>query len=255
MTSAHRLRRSRSAFTLVEILAVIAVIAMLIAILMPALHMSMGAARKFRCQVALRSVGFDFGIFADDTLHGDRGNDQSLGDRFRLETFQESQYGVDEFWRWPGANVHELPDSDGNNPMRCAEVKGALTLRRQIQCRNGALSPPEAVSFGFNGRLDRAPFRRSDRWMFVTLTSSIVEQNSVPLAWDVDGAKAKHNGVSPIFSAPAIDAQSGPYADGRYWFPAMRHNGAMNTLFMDQHVESSTRPLEERWDWSYLPTR
>jgi prepilin-type N-terminal cleavage/methylation domain-containing protein/prepilin-type processing-associated H-X9-DG protein len=247
----------RGAFTLVELLVVIAVLAMLIAILLPALGRSIGAARQFRCQVSLRSIGFDFSIFADDTLHGDRGNDQrELGDRFRLETFQESQYGADEFWRWGDeTNSHSLPDTDGNNPMRCSEVGGILTVRRGVPCRNGAIGPADAVSFGFNGRLDRAPFRGSNRWMPVTLTSQISEQSMVPLAWDVDGAKAKRNGVEPIFSAPALDARSGPFADGRYWFPAMRHNGSANVLFLDQHVESSPRPLQESWDWSYLPTR
>ena len=244
------------AFTLIELLVVIAVIALLISILLPALGMSMGAAKRFRCQVSLRSIGFDFSIFADETLHGDRGDDdRDLGGRFTLETFQESQYGVSEFWRWGESNSHQLPDVANNDPMRCASVDGEITVRRGTACRNGAISPPESVSFGFNGRLDRAPYRGSARWTQVTLTGQIVEQNTVPLAWDVDGAIAKANGVEPVFSAPALDATNGPFASGRYWFPATRHNGGLNVLFMDQHVESTKRPLEEGWDWSYLPTR
>lgn len=244
------------AFTLVEVLVVIAVMAMLIAILLPALGMSIGAARKFRCQVSLRSVGFDFGIFADETLHGDRGDDErDLGSRFRLETFQESEYGVSEFWRWGEANSHDLPDAAKNDPMRCPSVAGEITVRRGTACRNGAISPPENVSFGFNGRLDRAPYRGSSRWMPVELTSQIVEESQVPLAWDVDGAAAKRNGVEPVFSAPPMDATNGPFADGRYWFPALRHNGGLNVLFLDQHVGPTRRPLEEGWRWSFLPTR
>ena len=246
--------RRAAAFTLIELLVVIAVIALLISILLPALSMSMGAARQFRCQVALRSIGFDFGIYADETLHGDRGDDANLGGRFRVESFQESQYGIDEFWRW-NDDPHEFPDTENNNPMRCSEVGGLLNVRRGVSCRSGALSPPENVSFGFNGRLDRAPYRNSTRWMPVTLTSQVVEQNKVPLAWDVDGAQAKANGVEPVFSAPKLDATTGPFSSGRYWFPANRHNGSINVLFMDQHVASTKRPLEESWDWGYLPTR
>jgi prepilin-type N-terminal cleavage/methylation domain-containing protein/prepilin-type processing-associated H-X9-DG protein len=251
-----RITTGARAFTLVELLVVIAVMAMLIAILLPALGMSIGAARQFRCQVSLRSVGFDFGIFADETLHGDRGDDErELGSRFRLETFQESEYGISEFWRWGGENSHDLPDTAKNDPMRCASVGGEITVRRGTACRNGAISPPENVSFGFNGRLDRAPRGNSNRWTVVDLSSRILEESMVPLAWDVDGAMAKRNGVEPVFSAPALDATDGPFAGGRYWFPASRHNGGLNVLFMDQHVESTQTPLEERWDWSFLPTR
>ncbi|HZW10098.1 MAG TPA: hypothetical protein VFF69_09350, partial [Phycisphaerales bacterium] len=216
---------------------------------------SMGAARKFRCQVSLRSIGFDFGVFADETLHGDRGHDEELGDRFRLETFQESEYGIDEFWRWGEKNSHPLPDAENNNPMRCAEVGGAITLHRAVPCSNGAITPSENVSFGFNGRLHRAPRAGGDRWQPVTLTSAVAGESMVPLAWDVDGAEAKRRGVQPVFSAPKGDEGTGPFAGGTFWFPAMRHNGGLNVLFVDQHVEFSTRPLDEDWRWSFLPRR
>ncbi|MBK7404796.1 MAG: hypothetical protein IPJ41_09215 [Phycisphaerales bacterium] len=196
-------------------------------------------------------------MFADATLHGDRGDDaRDLGDRFRLETFQESQYGIGEFWRWGETELHTLPDAEKNDPMRCVAVRGELTLRRGVACRSGAISPPEAVSYGFNGRLDTAPYRGGNRWMRTSLTTQIVEEPGVPLAWDVDGAQAKRNGVQPVFSAPKADAKSGPFAGGLYWFPAMRHNGSVNVLFVDQHVDSTTRPLEESdWQWSFYPTR
>lgn len=245
-----------AAFTLVELLVVVAVMALLVAILLPSLGMSIGAARKFRCQVSLRTIGFDFGLFADETLHGDRGDDAHLGDRFRLETFQEAEYGIDEFWRWGETNAHQLPDAARNDPMRCTEVRGEITLRRGVPCSGGAIAPSENVSFGFNGRLHRAPLMGSNRWQETSLTSGIVAESMVPLAWDVDGAEAKRRGLQPVFSAPQADATSGPFASGSYWFPAMRHNGGLNVLFVDQHVEFTSRPLEEQgWQWSFLPRR
>src|SRR5690242_14076117 len=79
-------------FTLLELLISIAIVALLLAILLPALGYTVRAARGFRCQVSLRSVAFDFSVFADDNLHGDRGDDVAVVGRrrFRLETFQES---------------------------------------------------------------------------------------------------------------------------------------------------------------------
>lgn len=249
-------RNSARAFSLVELLVVISVIAMVMGLLLPALSHSISAARQFRCQVSLRSVGFDFGVFADDTMHGDRGTDERLAPRFKLETFQESEYGIDEFWRWGDTDSTKLPDESNNDPMRCSEVDGFVTLRRGSPCRSGGVGPEENVSYTFNGRLDRAPARGSNgtRWMQTTLTDGVVSEPMVPLAWDVDGATAAARRVSPVFSAPVADSTKGPFASGSLWFPAMRHNGSLNVLFTDQHVEASKDPLGEKsWKWSFLP--
>lgn len=255
-TSSGTAQRCRaSGFSLVELLVVIAVIGLVISLLVPALSKSIAAARQFRCQVSLRSVGFDFGVFADDTLYGDRGNDEALAPRFKLETFQESEYGIDEFWRWGDKDSQALPDAEGNDPLRCAEVEGDLTLRRGAPCRSGGVGPTENISFTFNGRLDRAPVRGTDgrRWMQTTLTAGVVSEPQIPLAWDVDGVTAAARGVSPVFSAPGLDTTNGPFANNSLWFPALRHNGAVNVLFTDQSVDSSTDPLGESWKWGFLP--
>lgn len=246
----------RAAFSLVELLVVIAVLAIIAGLLLPALSRSMGLARQFRCQVSLRSIGFDFSVFSDDTLHGDRGHDESISPRFKLETFQESEYGIDEFWRWGDKDTHRLPDASNNDPMRCAETDGYLTLRRGAPCRSGALSPAENVSYTFNGRLDRTPQRGTNgaRWTQATLTTDSVSAPMIPLAWDVDGAEAARRDTTPVFSAPGLDTTRGPFAGDRLWFPALRHNGSMNVLFTDQHVETTSDPLSESgWKWDFLP--
>lgn len=247
----------RAAFTLVELLITIAIIGLLLAILLPALASSIRAARGIRCQVSLRGVGFDFAIFADEALHGDRGNDlHDLGPRrFRLETFQDSQYGLAEFWRWGSANAHTLPDAANNDPMRCAEVRGPVTLQNNTPCSQGAITPPQNISYTFNMRLYRPEGRFNGLPVLlpVTLTSSIMEHGRVPLAWDTDGATAASRGVVPVFSAPSLGS-TGPYANNFFWFPAQRHNGAINVAFIDGSVLATTHPLQETgWDWSYQP--
>lgn len=249
--------RPAGAFTLLEVLLVIAMIAILLSILLPTLGAAMESGRAFRCQMSLRSISLDFNAFADDELRGSRGDDDLSNSRtFRLETFQESQYGIDEFWAWESEKTHVVPDEAGNNPMRCDSVRGALTLSSNTPCSKGALSPPANVSFTFNSRLDRAevqipggPFVPKA----VLLTSAILEHGMVPLAWDVDGQAAKGNGVSPVFSAPALDSAS-IYSADKYWFPSTRHNGASNFAFIDGHVEASTKPLDESgWLWGFQP--
>jgi prepilin-type N-terminal cleavage/methylation domain-containing protein/prepilin-type processing-associated H-X9-DG protein len=247
------------AFTLVEMLITIAIIGVLLAILLPALGHTVRAARGFRCQVSLRSIAFDFAVFADDQLHGDRGNDPAaIGPRrFRLETFQESEYGIDEFWRYNGV-THTIPDADNNDPMRCPAVRGQVTLVNNTPCSQGAVTPARYVSFGFNMRLHRAEGRApSGNPILIPayLTSRVMEQGRVPLVWDVDGLVAEQRNVPPVFSAPARGS-TGPYGTGTYWYPGLRHNGAGNFAFIDGSVSASTDPLGERgWDWAYQPVR
>lgn len=250
--ASHRKSR-RPAFTLVELLIVVSIIALLIGILTPAISGAMVRARSFKCQMAQRSVAFDFQIFADPQLHGDRGDDGDTS-AFGLETFQESQYGVDEFWRWGNAGAVDLPDAQGNDPMRCPDVREPLTLRDNLACSNGAVGPPESVSFGFNARLYRAEVidsRGRPRAVSVSLRPEILSHSDVPLLLDVDGRRASEHGVNPVYIAPSLDSQ-GPYADDRVWFPGLRHGGKANIAFVDGHVESSDDPENEpgiNWDF------
>ncbi len=250
-------RRTRGAFTLIELLVSIAIIGVLLAILLPAIGATMKAARAFRCQMSLRSVAFDFTVFADDDMHGDRGHDAMLGAKhFRLETFIESQYGIDEFWSWGPAPVHTLPDAAGNDPMRCPAVRGEVTVYRETPCSQGAMTPPQHVSFGFNKRLHHAEVPGPGGLTIagtVRMTSSVLDESMVPLAWDVNGAEAGLLGAIPLFSAPELGAQGG---FSNSWFPSARHQGKGNYTFIDGSVRSSGRPLEETgWRWEYRPGR
>jgi prepilin-type N-terminal cleavage/methylation domain-containing protein/prepilin-type processing-associated H-X9-DG protein len=257
--AAARLAR-RAGFTLVELLVSIAIIAMLLAILLPTLGYTIRSARSFRCQMSLRSVAFDFSVFADSQLHGDRGNDLiELGrDRFRLETFQESEYGIDEFWRWPEQATHQYPDINNNDPMRCSEVRGPIVLQSSTPCSQGAVTPARNISYTFNARLHRAERQLpSGAWgLFpVTLNKDVLEHGNIPLVWDVDGDVAAGRGLTPVFSAPAKGSLGGAYASGRYWFPSMRHNGSVNVALSDGSVHGTTRPLDATWDWAWQPRR
>ncbi|HYE03224.1 MAG TPA: prepilin-type N-terminal cleavage/methylation domain-containing protein [Phycisphaerales bacterium] len=249
----------RRGFTIVELLIVVAIIAVLISLILPAASGTLKSARGFRCQLAQRSIAFDFAVFADEQLHGDRGDDEVLGDRhFRLETFLDSQYMVDEFWAWPGQTVVRIPDTRGNDPMRCAEVSGDLTLRSNMPCSMGAVEPPQRVSFGFNIRLHRPEITGPSGPQFsppVRLTSAVIDADRVPLFWDVDGQAAFDRGVSPMFGGPSLGS-TGPLGGDLYWFPAARHQNQLNVAFTDGSVEATSDPLSEAgWRWDYQPVR
>jgi prepilin-type N-terminal cleavage/methylation domain-containing protein/prepilin-type processing-associated H-X9-DG protein len=242
------------AFTLMELLVTVAIVGILVALVLPLLSKTMGASRGFKCQQALRSVAYDFAVFSDDNLHGFRGDTE--GGAFTLENFVESQYSVHEFWAWPGEIRRDIPDGAGYDPMRCPDVKGPLTLRANIPCSAGAVAPTQNVSYGFNVRLRIAEvLNPTPRQVPLTLTSGVTLPDSVPLVWDVDGSVAAAQGELPFFSGPSLDSPA-VFAGDRYWFPGMRHVGSANFAFIDGHVQSSSRPLEEpTWDWGFSPRR
>lgn len=233
----------------------LAIIAVLLSLLTPALHGALRSARNLKCQASLRAIAYDFMIFADDRTHGPRGDDSRLINRFRLSTFQESEYGIDEFWSYGDAQTYLLDQAKEIDPLRCPEVAGAVTVTQSQACTSsGAINPPQNVSYGFNSRLHRAEVDGPGGFPLprpVFLTSDILQHPDVPLAWDVDGAKAFGNDVLPQFSAPALDSVA-VYANNRFWFPSFRHGGTMNVAFVGGHVLSTRSPLDEpNWRWGY----
>lgn len=251
--------RRRGGFTLVELLVVLAIAALLVSLIAPALSRTLGSARGFRCQMSLRQIAFDFSLFADERLPADRGDDlRELGQRrFRLMTFQESLYGLDEFWDESDARTMLLREGQAEPPMRCSEVHGDLVLKRGRTAEDfGAISPPENVSFGFNIRLHRpeTPLHGIASQEPAALSSEIMTAGMTPLVWDVDGLEAFRNkGVLPQFSGPSIDPM-GAYANDVVWFPGARHNGQVNVGFIGGQVVSSRDPLgEPGWRWDVDP--
>ncbi len=219
----------------------------------------MARARAFRCQMNLRSVAFDFAVFAEPGTRGEHGTDEATYGprRFSLETFIESEYRVDEFWPRDDSRtmITRAGDAD-RDAMRCAAVPGDLNLRRATPCRAGAVGPPGNISFGFNSRLFRVESvdpRGRPRATEVTLTPDILSHGLVPLVWDVDGVAAAATDGVPHFTAPALDSR-GPYSNNRQWWPGLRHAGQGNFALIDGSVHGTPTPLAGNgWQWAYQP--
>jgi prepilin-type N-terminal cleavage/methylation domain-containing protein/prepilin-type processing-associated H-X9-DG protein len=249
----------RRGFTLLELLITIAVISLLLTLALPTMARALGSARAFKCQMGQRSIVFDFSVYADDILHGNRGDDaDEVGTRFQLDNFVERQYGIAEFWRFPDPTQGRAPDEAGVDPMRCPEVKGELVFTNGFNCNDSrAISPQASISYTFNMRLHRVERVKWGMYRLekIFLRPNVLEASQVPLCWDVDGAAAQAKGAIATFSAPSLDSD-GPMAGDAFWYPGLRHNGEGNFAFIDGHVEASAQPLRETyWNWAYQGAR
>jgi prepilin-type N-terminal cleavage/methylation domain-containing protein len=241
-------------FTLLELLVVVILIAVLISIVGACLVKARNAGRAVMCMNNLKTVGHEFFLFADDRNHSYRGDSDRLNQKlFRVEDFQEKLYRVHEFW--DAGSAVEAPVDGSKQPLACPAADAALTKRKSLPCSSNAIAPLEAVSVGFNMRLDQVS-TTVNGWSVLKrtrLTTRILEHPDVPLAFGVDGAGAVQKGVLPYYSAPPA-GDTGLYGSGRFWFPSFRHDGKLNVAYIGGYVQRTIDPdRTARAGWNYQP--
>jgi len=254
--SSPRVRAQLSAFTLLEMLVVVAVLTILLSILLPAMSGMRSSAKSLVCSSNLKSVGQEFTLFAQGDAPLGRGDSERLGpNRFRMNDFQESLYRLDEFWDGGEAETATL---SGEKSLTMCPGSGAkqLTKRSGFPCGAAAVGPTEDVSVAFNMRLHRPVLEFKGRKVMAPVASSAVRTDVlhhayVPLVMDVEGLDAAARGLEPFYIAPGIPDNNDPYAGGRFWMPSVRHQRKIYVAFVGGHVLTSPDPAGERWDWSY----
>lgn len=252
------------AFTLIELIVVVSIIALLLGIVAASMVRVRNSAQAFLCKNKLKTVAFEFIQFADDNAHPWRGDsDQDGRPGFRIEDFQERLYGIAEFWKSPsgapGLSLGSPTALADYHPeelaMMCPSGPQVLSRQASLPCQAEAVKPLENVSVGINMRLGWAAVEAGGRQILreVRLSKRITNHASVPLALDVDGALAKQRSVLPYYAAPP-NGPDGKYASGVFWNPALRHAGSLNAAFIGGQVLSSSRPQTQGgWDWKYQP--
>ncbi len=256
-------RCHRPALTLVELLVVIAILSILMSILLTTLGRVRSSAKSVLCKNKLQGVAQSFQLFADDYGHADRGREsEKLGpNRFRLEDFQDSLYGTEEFFK-PSINQLGTTAYDASKqPLICPDGPRGLARESSPQPAADTITPLANVSIGFNMRLHRASveitFGASSFHALrdVTLSPRVLEHPWTPLAFDVDGAAAQSRPqpLLPFYSAPAAEPD-GLYASDNFWFPSDRHAGMVHAAFIGGHVWSARNPkMAPDWNWGYQP--
>lgn len=247
-------RATAPGFSLLEMLVVIAVIAILLAIMLPALSASRRAGRNLKCASHLKQVSFEFQLFADDFAVRTRGNSAALGPKlFYIEDFQESLYRVDEFWDAP--DISRMTFDPSQEIMMCPEGPSFLRRLAATPCSAGAIFPRRNVSTAFNRRLHRAMDPGGPAMQIQVLTSRVLDHPNAPLAMDIDASQTDPISGQPYYAAPPWDSADG-YEGGGYWFPSFRHGRRMNVAMVGGHVASiqSGQPLSQTgMEWGYVP--
>ncbi len=246
--------QARTAFTLVELLVVLAIMGVLFSVLLPAMSACRRAARNLKCISQFRSVSFEFRAFADD-FHLREGEDSAAfgPQSFELSNFQEQLYRVGPYWDLPDTKWAAYDAT--REPLMCPEGPRRLERRAEVQFAGGSVFPQHNVSVAFNMRLHRATEVMAGRPVLVPqlVTSRILEYPDVPLVIDVDGAAAAAAFQLPYYTAPPT-GQSDNFKSGRYWFPAYRHGGSLNIGLVGGSVQSSRRADDEAGlRWTYQP--
>lgn len=241
-------------FTLLELLVVVAIVALLATLVTGALVRVRNASRCVLCMSNLKTVSQEFFQFADDYAKSYRGDSDRYGAKmFRLEDFQEKLYGIHEFWKDKSRSEIEFRVME--QPLMCPSSEKPLMKRRDLPCSQYAVTPVQNVSIGFNMRLDQVSttVQGWPRLQRTRLTSKILEQGQVPLAFGVDGARAEQQGVLPYYSAPPA-GDTGLYGSGKFWFPSLRHGSQMNVAYIGGHVLRTADPGQSaKSNWKYQP--
>jgi prepilin-type N-terminal cleavage/methylation domain-containing protein/prepilin-type processing-associated H-X9-DG protein len=212
--SHNKNKHYQSGFTLVELLVVIAIISVLAGMLLPALSMSLEAARGIVCKNNLKSLNFSLTTYADDY------------DGWTLGTYYH-YFGKSVKWPWLRVLCEEGYISE---PYKGGTPEGGSVFYCPSQS-DGEITPGlPATHYGINRTLCTVGRDMKSRgiksWTSVTL--GLVKIYSI-------------NPPSEIMSF--ADSQMDSYGVSYYTpasYPNFRHHEIMtNFSFIDGHVESA----------------
>ncbi|AHF91330.1 N-terminal cleavage protein [Opitutaceae bacterium TAV5] len=210
-------RSAPAAFTLIELLTVIAIIGILAAILIPTVGAVRAKARASQCASNLRQVGMALQLYAEDHK-----------DLFPSTGYMGYTKEEEMPWMWklaPYAGLH----LEQLGPVAEGKTKSAGIL---VCPSFDPKDPGNRISYGYNLLITPT---NSSMWKY--RRSAVENPSRVFLLLEIGD--------------PATGAKEGAGPDGAGL--QFRHSGdSANVLFVDAHVSSVKKPLsgtDPRWKW------
>jgi prepilin-type N-terminal cleavage/methylation domain-containing protein/prepilin-type processing-associated H-X9-DG protein len=234
------------AFSLPELLIVIAVIAILVSLLLPALSRSRGSARSIQCLNNLRQFGIATRLFLDEAASS------FIPNRGESARWPENGGSLEPY------NINTEPGRLFYCPVeKKEEADDAVTY--QFNRFGSGLSPidqkplglmekfnhPDGSMAGMRGRVEQDVINPADMIIMAEM-SEVIYPNGPPPP-----------DLSPYYPFEPSKGYNPPRAD-MFWF---RHNARANALFADTHVEGFNRenligtnaPIRRRWNRDNQP--
>ncbi|MFH0953014.1 MAG: prepilin-type N-terminal cleavage/methylation domain-containing protein [Verrucomicrobiota bacterium] len=240
------MNRRLRAFTLIEMLIVIAIIAILLALILPAVGGARRRAETLKCASNLRQIGIAISSYGRDTGH------YPLGFCGGAATTNQAMWGEWSYSLNGYLGGEPLPGwSDPGKRSPVIHCPAAPRRGRDLEC-NYSAHPGIMVDPGWDPP-DRFPddgvvytmFKRpSDIVLVVDGLRKSDSSNADATFIKVDPYAVEAWNGNPADADKTMDPKDGSFAehnsedlsDGDHW-PAWRHDNAMNTLRVDGHVE------------------
>ena len=215
--------RRRSAFTLVELLVVIAVIAILIGLILPAVNAAREAARRTQCISQMRQIGLAFLQYAD--VHKDR--------------LPPSSHSALASGQAPWGYAL-LPFLEGGTADRAARSRSGGELNAMYWCPSDAREETRLWSYGKNV------------W-FELQSSETGEVKGLAKGPTYHSLRKVLSKSRTILLAELGSNSAGDHIMAHYWYlggevevDQLRHRTSSNYLWVDAHV--SAHPFHETFD-------
>jgi prepilin-type N-terminal cleavage/methylation domain-containing protein/prepilin-type processing-associated H-X9-DG protein len=223
---------AQRAFTLVELLVVIAVISILVAILLPALSTSKDKGRSTACRNNLFNLELAWTIYADD--HGD-----AMCPNMSRAVPPPPAYWVSlpGSWVLGNAQVDSSPANIENGVLfPYVRSTGVYKCQADLSLTTGTLQVPRYRSYMLNLFLDGVPDSAhvgSDGARIKTKVAQVLQPSPAAVFGFLDVIEWEITSGDFYVTTPG-----GPNGDLTWGdVPADRHSGGANLSFLDGHVE------------------